>query len=124
MKYLLPAIAWLVLSFVLLTLPGSQLPSTNWLSNIGFDKWVHIGMFSIMVFLWCWGIAKSTGKTKQQLKKSFIWVFVISSAFGIAMEYVQENLVVNRSFDVGDIIADIAGAAIGLAYSWYRFIKK
>lgn len=81
-------------------------------------------MFGIMVFLWCWGIAKFSVKSKQKLKQIFVWVFILSCAYGIGMEYVQENLVVHRSFDVGDIIADIVGALCGLGYAWYRFIKK
>ncbi|MFD2918123.1 VanZ family protein [Terrimonas rubra] len=124
MKYLLPAIAWLILSVILLTLPGSQFPSSNWLSAIAFDKWVHIGMFAMMVFLWCWGITRFSARPKQKLKQIFVWVFILSCAYGIGMEYVQENLVIHRSFDVGDIIADIVGALCGLGYAWYRFIKK
>lgn len=78
----------------------------------------------MMVFLWCWGITRYTNGSKQKLKKSFWWVFILSSAFGIVMEFVQEHLVVNRSFDIGDIIADIIGALLGWGYAWYRFIKK
>jgi VanZ family protein len=36
------------------------------------------------------------------------------------MEFVQENFIPNRSFDVGDIIADLAGSLIGyLITHWY-----
>ena len=81
-------------------------------------------MFSIMVFLWSWGLTKTKPRSKAGLKKIFLWVFILSCVFGVGMEFVQENLVIHRSFDMGDIIADIIGALLGWIYAWYRFIKK
>ena len=44
--------------------------------------------------------------------------------YGIAMEFVQQNFIPNRSFDVGDIIADGVGCVIGFLFSRKRYIKK
>jgi VanZ family protein len=118
-----PAICWLIISTVLLTLPGSTLPSENWLSKIWFDKWVHIGMFSIMVFLWCWALLKKPG-LKDQLKKIFIGLALLWLAYGIGMEFIQKYFIPGRSFDLGDIIADATGCAVGAFYSTRRYIKK
>ncbi|MEO5946521.1 MAG: VanZ family protein [Chitinophagaceae bacterium] len=118
---LLPAIAWLIISTVLLTLPGSAFPKEDWLSKIWFDKWVHIGLFTIMVFLCCWAITKLK---KNNLKKLFLITALISLIYGIGMEFVQKYFITNRSFDIGDIIADAIGCVTGFFYSWGRYIKN
>ena len=107
---LFPAAIWLIISTVLLTLPGSSFPKEDWLSKIWFDKWVHIGMFSIMVFLCCWAIMKMG---KSNLKKLFLIAALLSLAYGIGMEFVQKYFIPNRSFDEGDIVADAVGCTIG-----------
>ncbi len=80
-------------------------------------------MFSIMVFLWCWATLKIPMDLVQR-KKTFIIIACVSLIYGAAMEFVQHYLITNRSFDVGDIIADAAGCGLGLLYSWKRYIKK
>lgn len=118
----LPAIAWLIISTVLLTLPGSAFPSESWLDKIYFDKWVHIGMFCVMTVSWCWACTRFTMTIAQQ-QKTFIWIAVASLAYGVGMEFVQRYLVINRSFDGNDIIADAAGCVLGFWFS-NRYIKK
>ena len=119
----IPAISWFIISTILLTLPGSAFPKEDWLNKIWFDKWVHIGMFSIMVFLWCWGTLKNQNEPLK-LKKVFLALTIIWLSYGIIMEFVQLYFVKNRSFDTGDIMADAVGCVIGLIYSWSRYIKK
>ena len=117
LRFLWPAILWFIISFVLLTLPGSAFPEENWFSAIYFDKWVHIGMFGLQTLLLCWALFKS--RAEKVFFGQFLFMALLSLAYGIAMEYVQRDFVVHRSFDVGDIIADGAGAAMGAAFTWY-----
>ena len=117
----IPAIVWLIISTILLTIPGSALPQENWLGKIWFDKWVHIGMFSIMVFLCCWAIHKRLAENKK-LTTVFLFIGLGCLLYGIGMEFVQKYFVANRSFDGGDIIADAVGCTIGFLYSSRRFI--
>ena len=119
----LPGIAWLLVSTFLLTIPGSSFPKENWLEKLWVDKWVHLGMFSIMVFLWCWATTKIP-RSSVQRKKTFIIIACLALIYGAAMEFVQNYLIPNRSFDIGDIIADAAGCGAGLLFSWKRYIKK
>jgi VanZ family protein len=113
----------LVLSTILLTLPGSSFPKEDWLSKIWFDKWVHAGMFFLLVLLWCRPFA--SGHSSWNVKRRvFILVAFTGLAYGIAMEFVQLHLIRNRSFDWGDIAADAIGSAIGLWFSTGRYIKK
>jgi VanZ family protein len=118
---LLPAIVWIILSVFLLTIPGSALPKENWLGKIWFDKWVHIGMFGIMVWLFCWAI-HSKKVSNRKLINVFVIIATICLAYGIGMEFVQKYFVVNRSFDNGDIVADAIGCTVGFLYSSRKYI--
>jgi hypothetical protein len=118
-----PGILWLIISTILLTIPGNNFPKENVLDKIWFDKWVHIGMFAIMVVLWCWAL-KRTRKESSQLKKIFIVISILAWGYGIGMEFVQRYWVTNRSFDLGDIAADGIGCIAGFFYSVRRYIKN
>ena len=122
---LIAAIGWLIISIILLTLPGSAFPQENWLDKIWADKWIHIGMFGIMVLLWCYAsVLWKKDKSSHQLRQTFITIAIIFLCYGIAMEFVQKYYIPNRSFDVGDIAADTIGCTVGLIFSTRRYIKK
>jgi hypothetical protein len=123
---LLPGIVWFIISAILLTLPGKAFPKETWLDKIGFDKWVHVAIFSMLVFLLCWGLFSRSDKVLR-LKKVFTLITVFILFYGIAMEYVQDYWIPNRSFDFGDIVADAGGCLAGwwLAIRFYnRYIKN
>ena len=110
------AIAYLLIISVLFCLPGSAFPKSNWLSDIYFDKWVHIGFFAVLIILWNWA-ANSTNR-------NWSWTILVAAVmYGLVVEFVQHNFIPNRGFDMGDWIADIAGSLLGV---WFygRYIKK
>lgn len=80
-----------------------------------FDKWVHIGLFAILCFLWCRVI---------QNPQWFIKIAVVCLAYGIVIEFIQDKFIPYRSFEVWDILADAVGCAIGywIARKW--LLKK
>ena len=84
---------------------------------------MHIGLFGLMVFLWCKAFFKSN-IARAKWKHYFFVTALLCFAYGTGMEYVQKYFVSNRSFDGGDIIADGIGCIGGLIYSWVRYIKK
>ncbi len=114
---------WLILFLyfifisILFFLPGSAFPKTNWLSKIWFDKWVHIGLFAVLNFLTCWAFAINS-------KQTIIIVLAIAALYGISVEFIQDQFVLNRSFDWGDWLADIAGSILGLFVWKQGYIKK
>jgi len=114
---------WFILCTILLTLPGTSLPSENWMGDIGLDKWIHIFLFAVMAFLACWAIY-TINKNKDRNKRHFIIAGLLCIAYGVVMEFVQKYYVPNRSFDLGDIIADAIGGIIGTVYSIRRYTKK
>ncbi|MFV0605956.1 MAG: VanZ family protein [Niabella sp.] len=123
LKGLKPAYGWLLLTTILLVLPGSAFPKETWLSKIYFDKWVHIGLFAIMVWLFCRAKYQHS-TTTPDLKAAFLTITILIIGYGIVMEFIQKYFVPYRSFDVGDIIADAAGAFLGYFVSYRLFLKQ
>ena len=122
-KPLLPAIAWLTITTVLLVLPGSSLPQEDWLSKIWFDKWVHIGLFAVMTFLWARCVKEKNSNVLLKTRSIF-YVALAVLLYRIGMEFIQKYFVPNRSFDNGDIAADAAGSFVGFLLFSRMYIKK
>jgi len=110
------AVLWLVIISFLFSLPGSALPKNDWLDRIHFDKWVHFGFFYILLWLWCRALPSANRATA--------WLLLgLAAVYGLGVEACQHYLVKNRSFDLGDWIADVIGAVAGVWY-FLRYIKK
>lgn len=114
-RYLV-TIGYLVFISILFCLPGSALPKNDWLAKIYFDKWVHIGLFLVLAVLCIWAL--------QLYKRKVLFVLIlILAGYGLLVETVQHYFIENRTFDIGDWIADIAGSVAGVWLSWV-YIKK
>jgi VanZ family protein len=116
----IPAFNAFVFFTVLLLLPGSAFPEENFLTRIQFDKWVHVGIFTLLVVLFCWGSLRKQRGTKSR----FIKIAIAMLLYGIAIEFIQHYFIKNRGFELGDILADAGGCLIGYFFSSHRYIKK
>lgn len=112
LKQFLPAIAYLAFTFYLFTLPGQKLPDLPWAAKINFDKIVHLGLFTILVFAFSYPFKKSSYNNAQR-KKWFLYITLLSIAYGIAIEFIQKYFMANRSCDIIDVTADVLGSTIG-----------
>jgi VanZ family protein len=110
-----PAIAWMLLSTIAFILPGSTFPKDNWLGDIQFDKIVHVGILSIMVFLWC--LPTINRPSPKSAVKILVGIAIGFFSYGVLMEFIQDFFVSNRSFDWGDIGADAVGCLVGFFLS-------
>ena len=115
-RYRSVAITWFVVMCILFFLPGSDLPQANWLDSIYFDKWVHIGLFAILIFLW---------RSAFDLDLNhYNWILLLAAIlYGLSVEFIQKYWVPNRSFDLFDLLADTTGSVIGFIV-WSRVYKK
>lgn len=110
------AVIWLLFISVLFFLPGSALPKADWLNKVYFDKWVHAGFFALLIYSWRFYFPADV--------KYNGWILLFAFCYGMGVEVIQHYFVANRSFDLGDIAADMAGAVIGL-WGWHRgYIKN
>ena len=95
--------------FVLLIMPGPDIPSNDFFELIYFDKWVHIGLFSILTILWVYPFLGA------KFRSAGVFIIALSStAYGIVMEFVQKYYATSRSFDLTDILADTVGVSLGV----------
>lgn len=118
-RYYLPAMGWIVLILFLCTMPGSEIPKISWLDKLHFDKVVHFVLFGGTVILLAYGYFKQKGHISN---RGLLGIVVVVTLYGLAIEYIQKYLVVNRSFDMMDVLADGAGAIMGALI--FRLIGK
>ena len=58
------------------------------------------------------------------MQQLFVRLALCGCVYGIAMEFVQKYFVPNRSFEIGDIIADTIGSIAGFMVATKTFSKK
>ncbi len=52
-------------------------------------------------------------------------MFLLAAFYGIGVETVQDQFIANRSFDIGDWIADMIGAVAGIwVWRWGQQNKR
>lgn len=105
-----PALVWLGIVTVLLCLPGAAFPTRKWYSDLQLDKWIHVGLFAITVFLFCFGF-QATRKSRFDWR--FFMVMGAGISYGILMEFMQRWFISHRSFDGWDIVANTVGGVTG-----------
>jgi len=109
------AITWIILMSILFFLPGSAFPKEGWLDEIFFDKWVHFGLFAVLLFLWRFQFPKTAG---------YDYVLIaLAAIYGLGVEVIQHYWIPNRSFDLFDVVADTIGGVAGL-WLWAHLYKK
>ncbi len=111
------AIVWFVFISVLFFLPGSALPKEDALDKIYFDKWVHTAFFFILIFLGRYSLPVFSTKANRN-----ILLLALTYAFGV--ELIQKYFIPNRSFDLGDVLADMVGSLVAVVFWTRRYIKK
>lgn len=123
LKKFLPGIAWFFLVLILICLPGDDLPKVgDWMSAIYFDKWVHVGLFSILAFLFMIPFCKSD--MTRINKWSFIIKIAISiSIWGLTTEFIQKFFIPGRSFDLLDWAADSVGVVLAVFICRKLYLK-
>ncbi len=104
-------ILWLILVCVL-----SLMPSGSSLSRVSFDwphmdKVVHGIMYAVM------SLTMLKFLEKKGIAQPIIYVLIFCIAMGISIEFLQASKIINRNFEIADIIANIIGtfAGIGIA---------
>jgi len=84
-----------------------------WPDFIKMDKLVHAGLFAVLSWL----------LVRVLVVEARPWwmAFALASAFGVFTE-VQQHFIPSRAMELGDFLADAAGAALGLVafVAWAR----
>jgi VanZ family protein len=97
-----------VLIISLSLIPGSVVESRKILLFSHADKIVHFMMYAFLMFVWL-----KSMKSDRNLIVSYYYIaggLLYCTILGIILELLQYRLAVGRSFEVWDIVANIAGA--------------
>ncbi|MDP1890796.1 MAG: VanZ family protein [Gemmatimonadaceae bacterium] len=98
-------LGWAVIIELLLLWPSPpEVPRL--LRGIGFDKIVHAALFAVQAMLGAWALAGSRRPT---------WPALAGAIAFAALTELQQLLIPGRAMELGDFLADAAGAAVGLA---------
>ncbi|MBL7927134.1 MAG: VanZ family protein [Bacteroidia bacterium] len=114
-----PALIWALLIGGLCAIPGQDLPTADWLSLLKADKWIHVALFAILVFLTLKGINQPDNELFFQ-KYAVVGTLTLCIAYGGTLELMQETFFENRTADVYDFIANSVGCFLG----WWVAAKK
>ncbi|REA64186.1 hypothetical protein DSL64_01125 [Dyadobacter luteus] len=90
---------WTLCILVACTIPGKSIPSAP---VIGFDKVVHAGLFCVWIVLW---LLATRGNA--------LLCVAAGIAYGVALEFYQQLLPFDRTFDWWDALADAVGVLLG-----------
>ncbi|MBL0328177.1 MAG: VanZ family protein [Bacteroidetes bacterium] len=117
-KHIKWGLLWALLILILCGIPGRDIPHISFLELLSFDKFVHAGIFFVLIVLIVRGFElQTTFSSLQKNAKSIGCVLCI--AYGGMLELMQEAVFEERSADVYDFIANSFGCLLGLfLYRW------
>lgn len=116
-KNYIPALIWLLIVTGMSVTPNMQLPKFDLFAT---DKLGHLAAYGLLMWLLLWGNRRSAGRRPDW--KTGLALFAFSSGYGILMEFVQGAFIPGRFYEVDDMIANAAGAA--LAWAVYRLFER
>ena len=113
-------LGWTLFTIVLLCLPGSAFPGGGIFDIPHFDKVIHVILFGGITIFWSLYFLQKSGIKNWRL--TVIVIALSTIALGICMEFIQFYFVVNRAFDVGDIIANTLSTLVFAVF--FSFVDK
>jgi VanZ family protein len=112
--YHLPAVAYATAIILMSSIPDLKAPEFRFLL---FDKLAHFVEYAVFAFL----TFRSFSHINQTITRG--WAFLLSALFLSLFAFLDElhqYFVPGRYSDVYDLIGDILGALVVLAYLWMR----
>lgn len=122
-RYNIPAIIWGIIIFILLSIPGGNVPRFTFLKDLPIDKIVHFFLFMVFSFLLLYGFVKQYNNNYSRFWLYAV-AFLISVAYGGLTELLQGTVFVKRTCDLVDFVTDTAGAIFGIIVCVWMVRKK
>lgn len=102
----LPALMWAAVIFALST--GNAVQPPRLTDLLEPDKVAHVGAYGLLGLLLLWGTKRTYGLSGYNI----LFIILLASLYGAAMEWVQWQFYPSRYFEVYDIIANCVGASL------------
>lgn len=112
-----PAWIWALVILILTLTPGKFMPKVEYWSIMSLDKYVHMSIFFIQVLL----VLRGAKALKILTTRNYFIYAFIGTLYGVLIECIQQFIPL-RSFEVNDMLANMAGALIAAAV-FYIFEK-
>lgn len=112
-RALIWSLLWALIILVLTLMPGEDVPDLGWAELLNLDKPVHAVLFGIQT--WLLGVALS-GATRwgKPWRRPALTAAGISLVYGGLTELLQGTMMLGRTADPFDLLAD--GVGITIAY--------
>lgn len=115
LTFQMPSILWAAFILVLSLMPGRDLPSVSlWQA----DKLAHFAVYAILTWLMLRGAIKQLGSPLRL--RVIVLMLLLSSGYGVLIEFIQETFTADRHLDWYDAIANATGALMGSVGAWRR----
>jgi glycopeptide antibiotics resistance protein len=115
------AVIWALTILILCGIPGRDIPHISFLEILNFDKFVHAGIFFVLVLLTIRGFLLQTTCIKLR-KSAKLAALALCVIYGGSLEIMQGMLCEGRTADVFDFVANSFGATVGMLF--YNWIEK
>ncbi|MFL5765106.1 MAG: VanZ family protein [Bacteroidia bacterium] len=120
-RYTKWAMLWALLILILCGIPGRDIPHISFLELLSFDKFVHAGLFFVLMSFTVKGFMMQSAFYKLRQQPQLI-AFIICVSYGGLLEILQGTIFVERSADIFDFIANSFGCIMSLLL--YRYSEK
>ncbi len=104
---------WALFILVLCGIPGRDIPHISFLELLSFDKFVHAGVFFVLILLLIRGAVLQT-RFNFLSQYSFLISGSLCVLYGGVLELMQEAVFEERSADLYDFIANSFGVLVGM----------
>lgn len=120
-KYTKWSILWALVILILCGIPGKDIPHISFLELLSFDKFVHAGIFFVLILLTIRGFLLQS-KFSVLKQKAKLISFLICIIYSGSLEIMQGTIFVDRSADIFDFIANSFGCIAGIVF--YNWVEK
>lgn len=112
-KYTRWSMLWALVILILCGMPGKSIPHISFLELLSFDKFVHAGIFFVLIVLTIrgWVLQTRFARLQQHAK---LFSFIICVVYGGLLEIMQGTLFADRSASPLDFIANSFGCVMGV----------
>lgn len=111
------ALLWALVILVLCLMPGKDVPHWDWADLFNLDKPVHAILFGILTYLLATAFLTNARFGRLHLHPA-VSAVLLAVTYGILMEVMQGTMMMERTADVNDALANTVGALV--AWWWWR----
>ena len=122
LRFSVPAILWAAFILFISILPGGAAEQALIFGILPVDILVHIICYAVLVFFMMVGFSKQ--HAWPRLRYFPVWYAVtFACLYGLGIELLQEFVIVQRNFEIYDLVANFSGALIGFGIFQLVYFK-